>query len=1032
MPRSPVPVVGEAGGPAEDSDRPSSAPAAQFQCPICGRSFGTKIGLGQHRKRSHKEQANEDINVERKNKGWSDEEMRMLAKIEAEGIAAGERFLNQYLLSRIPGRTNDAIKGVRRKQAYKILVENALHTLTSSQLSMTENADDTDCTVAAGGPAGQVQSSEDISTAMLGEAIESLKETVANIRGWRTHDLIQLATRNRRPGEGPCDGLAQWLFDVFPPPEVMPRRMCTPLVNPSRAQRRRAEYSRVQKLWRRSMTGAVRHVLAEEGERKEAPFAALVKYWGAFVTQASAAVEEDLTWELHPKVSDVWNVVKNEEIEGAKLPLSSAAGPDRISVRQWRAVPSSVRALLYAMVMRDGGFPAAMMSSRTVFLPKGLGGEDPANHRPISIMSVVVREFHKILANRIRAMNIVDIRQRFFEDGCAQNVATLSATLFHARSRLRELHIVALDIAKAFDSVSHDAIKIALIRRGFPKQFIRYVENVYANSTTMFEHRGCSSPLFKLGRGVRQGDPLSPILFCLVVDDILSAIPPEVGFNLGDTKINGIAYADDLVLMSSTKWGMETCLRHVGEAATRYGLLFNPNKSSALSLVPAGREKKIKVLTDTQFHLGDGAPIPQINTTTSWKYLGVEFTPMGAMKTSDDLKALIERVTKAPLKPQQRLKILRSYVIPKLYHGIVLGGTTLQKLRQLDLQSRAAVRRWLRLPHDVSKAFFHATVADGGLGIPAFVTTIPALIHDRLATLSTSSIPMFAAVGKSEWAEKRLQWASRLLCHRGIDITTKLKRSHHWRDMLYASVDGKELRECHKSNLSTLWVDSGAHKIPGRDYVQHVHTRINCLPTAVRVSRGARRATRDVKCRAGCLETETAAHVVQNCHRTHGGRVKRHDAVSRVLAAGLRRGGWRVEEEPVVPTRAGNRKPDLVCHKGELVRVVDTQIVSGAGSLDEAHRRKCAYYSKNVDVTQKLVQQYAVEPKNIQYTSCTISWRGVWSSRSQGDLLLMGLTKTLLSTITTRVLQGSHTNWSRFNKMTSLVHRSAAEREGVG
>ncbi|KAK7869434.1 hypothetical protein R5R35_008162 [Gryllus longicercus] len=249
--------------------------------------------------------------------------------------------------------------------------------------------------------------------------------------------------------------------------------------------------------------------------------------------------------------------------------------------------------------------------------------------------------------------------------------------------------------------------------------------------------------------------------------------------------------------------------------------------------------------------------------------------------------------------------------------------------------------------------------------------------------------------------------------------------------MLYASVDGRELRECHRTNLSTLWVDSGAHKIPGRDFVQHVHTRINCLPTAVRVSRGARRSTRDVRCRAGCQETETAAHVVQNCHRTHGGRVKRHDAVCRVIAAGLRRGGYRVEEEPVVPTREGNRKPDLVCQKDEFVKVIDAQIVSGVGSLNEAHKRKCQYYSRNEDIT-KLVEKYAVEPRNVEFTSCTISWRGVWSSRSQGDLLLMGLTKNLLSTLTTRALQGSHTNWSRFNKSTSTIHRSAAEREGVG
>ncbi|KAK7871544.1 hypothetical protein R5R35_010346 [Gryllus longicercus] len=401
------------------------------------------------------------------------------------------------------------------------------------------------------------------------------------------------------------------------------------------------------------------------------------------------------------------------------------------------------------------------------------------------------------------------------------------------------------------------------------------------------------------------------------------------------------------------------------------------------------------------------------------------------MKTAQDLRTLLERVTKAPLKPQQRLKILRSFLIPKLYHGIVLSGTTIKRLRQLDLQNRAAVRRWLRLPHDVAKGFFHATVADSGLGIPALETSVPALMHDRLSALASSDVPMFAAVGASEWAKKRLLWASRLLRRDGVDLTSKTRRDNYWRDKLHVSVDGRELRECHKSNLSTRWVDSDAHRIPGRDYVQHIHTRINCLPTAVRVSRGVRRASRDVKCRAGCQETETAAHVIQNCHRTHGGRVRRHDAVCHVLAAGLRRAGWSVEEEPVIPTREGNRKPDLVCYKEDMATVVDAQIVSAVSSLNDSHLKK-TYYANNSDVSHTLIERYGVDKKNLAFTSCTISWRGVWASKSQEDLQRMGLTKNLLCSITTRVLQGSHTNWTRFNKMTSMKHRSPMAREGIG
>ncbi|KAK7869437.1 hypothetical protein R5R35_008165 [Gryllus longicercus] len=188
--------------------------------------------------------------------------------------------------------------------------------------------------------------------------------------------------------------------------------------------------------------------------------------------------------------------------------------------------------------------------------------------------------------------------------------------------------------------------------------------------------------------------------------------------------------------------------------------------------------------------------------------------------------------------------------------------------------------------------------------------------------------------------------------------------------------------------------------------------------------------SRDVKCRAGCQETETAAHVIQNCHRTHGGRVLRHNAVCHVLAAGLRRAGWSVEE-PVIPTREGNRKPDMVCYKEDTATVIDTQIVSADSSLNDSHQRKRNYYAKNPDEPPKLVEKLGIDLKNLTFTSCTVSWRGVWATKLQEDLLRMGLTKNLLSSITTRVLQGSHTNWSRFNRMTNMKHRSPT-REGIG
>ena len=60
-----------------------------------------------------------------------------------------------------------------------------------------------------------------------------------------------------------------------------------------------------------------------------------------------------------------------------------------------------------------------------------------------------------------------------------------------------------------------------------------------------------------MSRGVKQGDPLSFILFNLVIDWALSAIDPHIGFRLDEELVNHLAFADDMVLLASTKEALQ-------------------------------------------------------------------------------------------------------------------------------------------------------------------------------------------------------------------------------------------------------------------------------------------------------------------------------------------------------------------------------------------------------------------------------------------------------------------------------------------
>jgi len=963
-------------------------------------------------------------------------------------VHRGVRFLNQHLLAVVPNRTLDAIKGMRKNGEYRRLVAAALEDLsaTSGETSILSGG--------GSSPLASPQSPAAISThgspassphtpsspgwgdayGSFAGAIRALIPVVEAIQGWSSHALVRIGS-DVLDGRRSADAIGPWLSGVFPPdaPRLRPPRRT--IVNPGRKARRRAEYARVQRLFRSQMSRIAREILDGAPVADVTPdVRQMAEHWGPFVAQASAPVEAAPRIPPKPELLGTWSPISCEEVAATNLPLNSAPGLDGISVRLWRAVPSSIKALLFNIVLHCGGFPASLLVSRTVFIPKGGVCSQPGDFRPISITSVAVRHLHKILAQRLRESRIVDLRQRCFDDGCGENVAVLASLLMDARSRRRELHAASLDFAKAFDSVSHGAITNALAGLGLPHGLIDYVGHVYAHSSTMFEVRGVRSELSGIGRGVRQGDPLSPVLFCLVVDVVMRPIPADVGYQLGEHRINSIAYADDVLLFAATKWGLQTSLRVVEDKAREMGLLFQGKKCSVLSLVPSGREKKIKIMTTPQFRLRDGTWLPQLDTAAEWRYLGVDFRPAGPRRVGSDISIFLSRLSRAPLKPQQRLKIVRCFFLPRLYHSLVLGRATLGKLRALDVQTRAAVRRWLRLPSDTPTAFFHAPASSGGLGIPALATTVPGLLLQRLRSLESSTSPQVRAITLSTWVVRRLEWARRALTRDGVCMASKHLRDRWWSHRLHQSVDGFELRECRDSNLSSWWVDHGSHAIPGRDYVQYVHVRANTLPTRIRTSRGVRREMYATRCRAGCQSTETAAHVIQGCFRTHGGRVLRHNAVCRVLASGLRSAGWTVREEPSYITAEGKRKPDLLCLRGSKAVVLDAQVVSGAAPLGDAHERKTRYYRDNASLREAISRESGVQPPDIGFSSCTISWRGIWCLASADWLLDMGLTKGLLRGITTRVLQGSHTNWTRWNQMTSMASTGPAQRdrEGIG
>lgn len=223
---------------------------------------------------------------------------------------------------------------------------------------------------------------------------------------------------------------------------------------------------------------------------------------------------------------------------------------------------------------------------------------------------------------------------------------------------------------------------------------VRYISNTYRKGSAVLQHNGWQSSEIQPKRGVKQGDPLSPTIFNLIIDALIKAIPGELGVEVAGRHLSALVFADYLVLFASSEKGLQEMLNTASAFLSKCGLTINTGKSQTLAWKTIPKKKMSVVDESCKFYIGNTA-ILTTSRTEKWKYLGVQISANGITYSNvgSELVAHLERLTRAPLKPQQCLWALRTVIIPKLMYSLVLGKTTFSMLKKFDTLIRTSLRK---------------------------------------------------------------------------------------------------------------------------------------------------------------------------------------------------------------------------------------------------------------------------------------------------------------------------------------------------
>ena len=219
----------------------------------------------------------------------------------------------------------------------------------------------------------------------------------------------------------------------------------------------------------------------------------------------------------------------------------------------------------------------------------------------------------------------------------ADHIFTLKTITDQYRQKKKKVFAAFIDLKKAFDTVWRLGLFSKLIKHNIPQKMFNVIYSMYTDTVSRIKFSNGLSPPFLSERGVKQGDVLSPLLFNYFINNLVGNLDNKHTdpVAIGDTSLNILLYADDIVLLSESKEGLQKSLDILHEYCSTWKLQVNTDKSKIMIFNSNGKTLLNHFTYDNAY----------LETVTNYCYLGIVLKYNGNFCLA--VNSLMEKARKA-------------------------------------------------------------------------------------------------------------------------------------------------------------------------------------------------------------------------------------------------------------------------------------------------------------------------------------------------------------------------------------------------